>query len=175
MKLREFLKVARNTHYRIYLPNRDCLIFESFFKVHSPFFFDDKHEEEFKANLDYYDNNDFCDNAAHLLNRDPAYDEETKIFLEKYGDMEVFAVEISSFRPTRIFKKDGVITTESKDEVKECLDIFITFFDATKTWGCRGCHLSLINANGECVPDPKDAGCKHCWRYREDTVKEKNS
>lgn len=173
MKLREFLKVARNTHYRIYLPNRDCLIFESFFRVHSPFFFDDEPEEEIsRVNLDYYDNNNFCDNAAHLLNRDPAYDEETKIFLEKCGDMEVYSVEISSFRPSRIIRKGGVITSESKDEVKECLDIFITHFNAQMTWGCRGCHLSLINADGESVPDPKDAGCRHCWRYIKYTAKE---
>lgn len=173
MKLRELLKVARNIHYRVYQPNRDCLIFESFRKIHSPYFFDKEHEQVFETNSQYYDNNDFCDSAAHLLNKDPAYDKETELFLEKCGDMEVFAVEMAAFYPTKIFRENGELITEAEPRKIGCLDIFITYFDGKKTWGCERCSFSLLDKDGKSIPDPKDTGCKHCWRFIEDTVKEK--
>ena len=66
--LREFLKMIRDEQYRIYQPNRDCLIFESYFTVHSPYFFDEEHEKSGEwFNTKYYDDNDYCPDIADLV------------------------------------------------------------------------------------------------------------
>lgn len=125
MTLREFLEeVNAREHYRIYQPNRDCLIFESYFKVHSPYRFDAKADEERSwFQHDYWDNNDFCDDV-----RDPNVedDEETKIFLEKFGDYEVFSLECSSFQPVKIYKgSDGKLKFEYYNKTIDCFNVFI--------------------------------------------------
>ena len=57
MTLKEFLTdIGTREHYRIYNPNRDCLIFESFFTVHSPYYFDAKEEHLLKLKPEYFNN-----------------------------------------------------------------------------------------------------------------------
>ena len=132
MTLREFVEVVNAyTHFRVYQPNRDCLIYESYFTIHSPYFFDKKHEEDHDWYNDaYYQDNLFCDNVR--FNRD--LDEETKIFLEKFGNCEVFNIEIGGFRPSNIrMGKDGKPYLESigedplrpGHEIIDCFNIFI--------------------------------------------------
>lgn len=77
MTLNEFIKdVNFHEHYRIYQPNRDCLIFESYYKVHSPYTFTEDGGIGFNDN--YWDDNDFCDDVRHYKE----LDEETKTFLK---------------------------------------------------------------------------------------------
>ena len=128
LTLREFLdKVNAREHYRIYQPNRDCLIFESYFKVHSPYCFNNKADDERSwFNFDYYDNNDFCDDVRCTKE----IDEETKILLDKYGDYEVFLLECSSFKPRRMFKdKSGAFHIDNIDEYPDYLNCFNVFIE----------------------------------------------
>ena len=97
MTLREFIeKVNCREHYRIYQPNRDCLIFESYFKVHSPYYFD----HSLKLNKDYLGNNSYCND---VYDASKPLDEETQKLLEKFGDYKVIHLECSSFRPMDIY------------------------------------------------------------------------
>ena len=134
MTLREFVeKVNFHEHYRVYQPNRDCLIYESYFKVHSPYFFDNAHEEAHEwFNSAYYDNNDFCDDVRHAKE----LDEETKTFLEKFGDYIVFSLECGCFRPVKMYKgEDGDLKFEyftdplrpnlQYNEYIDCFNVFI--------------------------------------------------
>ena len=141
MTLREFLeKVNTNEHYRIYQPNRDCLVFESYFKVHSPYRFStatDEKREWFQH--DYWDNNDFCDDIRSF--KEP--DEETKEFLERFGDFIVFRLECGSFLPTKMYKDETGkfrIKYYSEDPLRPgitnsipCFNIFILPLNAYKT------------------------------------------
>lgn len=135
MTLREFiLRAGRGQHYRIYQPNRDCLIFESFRKVHSPYIFRDysRRHKLFNYNKDYWDNNPFCDDVRHYK----PLDTETKVLLKKFGNYKVFRIEASGFRPMN-FNKDAdgnlKITYIDEDPLRpgfeekyiDCLDIFI--------------------------------------------------
>ena len=126
MTLREFVeKVNFFEHFRVYQPNRDCLIYESFFKIHSPYFFRDFIE----INNDYWDNNDYCNNV--LKTRE--LDDETKKFLDKFGDYVVFRMECGSFRPSKMYKDENDIlkiehvVEESRpnSEYLDCFNLFI--------------------------------------------------
>ena len=129
MTLREFIeKVNSHEQFRIYQPNRDCLIYESYFKVHSPYYFDDKHEV-FDYNKDYYENNYYC-RDVYLMKE---LDEETKIFLDKFGDYVVFRMECSGFRPRNMSKNyEGHIESECVEDPSmperdylDCFNLFI--------------------------------------------------
>lgn len=169
--LREFLKIADRTHYRIYQPNRDCLIFESYFTIHSPYYFDNKHGL-LATNHDYWDNNDYCRGVYTDSFRDPAYDEETAIFLDRYGDMEVIGVEASGFRPMKVTKdKKGNIhfkyvkePSRPGHDYEDCFNIFIASYDESRYRGCSCCEHSLLKEDKR-TPDPKDRECKRCWRF----------
>lgn len=65
MTLREFVeKINFREHFRVYQPNRDCLIYESYRSVHSPYFFDKEHNEKNKYFNEKYDSdNKFCDDV----------------------------------------------------------------------------------------------------------------
>jgi len=125
------LKINRKEHFRVYQPNRDCLIYESFFEVHSPYFFDKEHETSGDwYNEKYFTNNSFCDNVR--LNKE--IDEETKVFLEKFGNYEVFSLECSSFTPCNITTDEeghAFLQPIGKDPLRPncnyipCFDIFI--------------------------------------------------
>ena len=137
MTLREFiLSAGRGQHYRIYQPNRDCLIFESFRKVHSPYNFRDKSRRNsldkiLGLNEDYWDNNPFCDDARHYK----PLDTETKVLLKKFGNYKVFRIECSSFTPMNFHTRNGELRIEyikedplrpgSGEDYIRCLDIFI--------------------------------------------------
>lgn len=126
MTLKEFVeKVNFFEHFRVYQPNRDCLIYESYFKVHSPYFWDKKRYLDF--NKDYYEDNDYCDNAYNKV-----IDKETKEFLKRFGNYEVFSLECGSFRPLRVQLTDtGGLVQEVKDQNRldrewlPCFDVFI--------------------------------------------------
>ena len=128
MTLKEFVtKVNFFEHFRVYQPNRDCLIYESYFKVHSPYFWDKKHYLDF--NKDYYNNNEYCENVYNRV-----IDKETKEFLKRFGNYEVFSLECGSFRPCS-FKRDendNLVIVETVDERKphcselSCFEVFIT-------------------------------------------------
>jgi len=131
MTLREFIELVNGReHYRIYQPNRDCLIFESYFKVHSPYYFDHSKEHALKFKEDYWNNNSYC-NDVYYSNK--PLDEETQELLKYYGDYTVFRIECGSFRPTDVRKtrKGKLQIHYVKDERRpyndylECFDIFI--------------------------------------------------
>lgn len=130
MTLREFITdIGKHEQYRVFQPNRDCLIFESFFKIHSPYYFgDDEHALDFKEN--YYDDNDYCDDVYY----NKELDDETKELLKYFGDYIVYRIEIGSFYPLRLFKNDKgdmeivhVHETDKRtlEDYEDCFDIFI--------------------------------------------------
>ena len=138
MTLREFiLSAGRGQHYRIYQPNSDCLIFESFRKVHSPYNFRDKSRRNnlnkiLSLNEDYWDNNPFCDDVRLYK----PLDKETKILLKRFGNYKVFRIEASSFKPMNLkTDENGKLKIDYIDEDPlrpgfnedyiRCLDIFI--------------------------------------------------
>lgn len=183
--LREFLKMIRDEQYRIYQPNRDCLIFESYFKVHSPYYFDKAEEHSFKLKDEYWDDNDYCRGVYTEGYKDPAYDEETANFLDRFGDYEVFSVECSSVLPTKMYKgKDGQLKFEHNRDPRlpdrdyvPCFNIFIISYDKDHVWECDRCMHGLLKPDPEdrngCsrFPDPKDVECKQCWRFLENNRK----
>lgn len=186
--LREFLKMIRDEQYRIYQPNRDCLIFESYFKIHSPYYFDNEKDHVLSLKDDYWDNNDYCRGVYEKAYRDPAYDEETADFLEHYGDMEVFSVECGSFKPMKMYKSGNDLKLEEvKDPARPgqdylpCFNIFIGYFSPDRIYGCEMCYHSVLkddpsNRNGcSRKPDPKDVQCKKCWRFIEEVAKNETS
>ena len=130
LTLREFIeKVNFREHYRIYNPNRDCLIFESYFTVHSPYYFDDKPEHLLKLKDEYFTNNPYCND---IYTKDEL-DDETKELLDRFGDYEVHSLEIGSFAPYNCIKdKKGNIhlePTKSKSipnrDYIDCFNVFI--------------------------------------------------
>ena len=115
MTLREFItQVNSHEHYRVYQPNRDCLIFESYFKVHSPYILKDMFTRgrDYDGpwfNHNYYDNNDYCDDVFQVKK----YDQETLDFLETFGDYIVFRMECCSCSPMKMYKgNDGELKIE---------------------------------------------------------------
>lgn len=130
MTLREFItKVNFYEHYRIYAPNRDCLIYESYFKVHSPYYFDKEHETSLELNKQFYQDNDYCDSVR----KSKELDEETKLMLERYGDYLVFSMECSSCCPRRIYTDaNDCLHFEQKEDPSQpgcatlgCFNLFI--------------------------------------------------
>lgn len=174
--LREFLKIAKSEQYRIYQPNRDCLIFESYFKVHSPYKFG---IHSYKIQNAYWEDNDYCREVYEKSFKDPAYDKETKAFLDFFGDMEVFSVETSGFKPMRMYSKGGHLCIEDvadpsmpEKRYLPCLNIFITSGRAN---GCDDCFRSL-RVGDKTVPDQKDVNCERCDYYKYlKTEKENNN
>lgn len=129
MTLKEFLeKVNFHEHYRIYQPNRDCLIFESYFKVHSPYRFKKgiSFTEQFQD--DYFNNNEFCDDVR--LCKEP--DDETKEFLERFGNYEVIGLECGAFRPCNMHEgEDGNLKIDyyKEDPLRPGLADYINCFN----------------------------------------------
>ena len=164
--LREFLKIAKSEQYRIYQPNRDCLIFESYLKIHSPYKFG---KRPYKYQNAYWDNNDYCRGVYEKSFKDPAYDKETKAFLDFFGDMEVFSVETGTFKPMKMYQKEGRLCIEDvvdpsmpESRYLPCLNIFIT---SGRVNGCDDCFRSL-KVDDKAVPDQKDGDCKRCEYYK---------
>ena len=128
MTLKEFItKVNFHEHYRIYQPNRDCLIFESYFKVHSPYYFDKKHNI-YDFNKKYYEDNMYCND----IYKSKKLDKETKAFLNRFGDYVVISLECSSFKPYNIMATEsgGCRLEEAHDEFRpdcDCLSCFNVF------------------------------------------------
>ena len=129
MTLREFIeKVNFHEHYRIYQPNRDCLIFESFRTIHSPYWFDKEHKEKGEYFNDaFYDNNFFSNDA---IDPNKPLDEETKALLEEFGDYEVFSLECGSIIPYNILRDESgktkveILSDKYPDGI-DCFGVFI--------------------------------------------------
>ena len=129
MTLREFIeKVNLHGHYRIYQPNRDCLIFESFRTVHSHYWFDKEHKERGEYFNDaFYNNNLFNDNVR---DSSKPLDRETQEFLEEFGDYEIFLMECGGFIPYNILKNNNGevkidLLSDRYPNGIDCFNIFI--------------------------------------------------
>ena len=129
IKLKELLKILeRGCHYRIYQPNRDCLMWESYFTEHSPY----QLQEDLSWNLDfnekYYSNNNYCYNVY-----EDKIDDQTELMLKKYGDYEVFSIEVSAVIPLklRLDQKGDAKVDVVEDKYRpgsqqvDCVNIFI--------------------------------------------------
>ena len=117
LTLREFIeKINFREHFRVYQMNMDGLIYESYYTVHSPYFFDKEHEEKREYfNDKYYSDNRFCDDVRTKENR--GIDEETTIFLEKFGNYKVIGLGCGSFRPHDIYRdSNGELHIKYYDE-----------------------------------------------------------
>lgn len=128
MTLREFvMKVNFREHFRVYMPNRDCLIYESYFKVHSPYYFDEVHKDDWYKDT-YFTNNDYCDNVYMGI-----IDEETQVLLDEFGEYEVQYMECSNFSPRKIYTdENGKLCFEScidpsypNQKILNCFNLFI--------------------------------------------------
>ena len=130
MKLKEFLELAKHEHYRIYVSNRDCLLFESYFDVHSVYNLKDRDSTELRQ--DYWRNNHYC-GAVYTHGQPVGYDQDTQDLLKNYGDDDVISIEISNFIPKDFYiDQDGKpISSQAVDPVKPghstlgCFNIFI--------------------------------------------------
>ena len=123
LTLKEFItKINAGEHYRIYQPNRDCLIFESYFKIHSPYKFE---TDDYEFNINYFENNNYCDDIYQTR----ALDKETKIFLKRFGKYVVTHLEIGEFRPCNLKANSNVEDARSESrpnrEVLPCFNVFI--------------------------------------------------
>ena len=128
---RDFLKANWHEHYRIYQPNRDCLIFESFRQVHSLYFFkEEDNKDNALINVKYYSDNGYCDNVYQYPE---IIDKETETLLEVFGGYEVFSIEIGSFFPQIMYTDENnqLQVEKIKDnhrphlESLPCYDLFI--------------------------------------------------
>lgn len=166
MTFRElFLKVSSMEEMRIYEPNRDCMIWETFRKTHAPYTLV-RREKYIDWSLDapnnYFDKNEEVRQLRSIEN----LDEQTQLFLEKYADYEVTGIETGSYAIGDFNDPDITI------EYKSCLDVFISTPDPNHEMECERCHHSeivedkTVYRGWSCVPDKDDAECKKCWRNK---------
>lgn len=128
--LRELIKILeRGCQYRIYAPNRDCLIFESYLTIHSERDLDENLNYMLECN-EYYTNNPYCYGVYGI---DEELDIQTIRFLQRYGDCKVHSLEVGNIRPyDLIADKEGRVSVhyvEDKyrpgSEDVSCVNIFI--------------------------------------------------
>lgn len=150
MDFRElFLKVSKREEMRIYEPNRDCLIWETFRNPHSLYTLSRNID---KGTIDWTEYDDLYFKGKTERSRFTPLDPQTELFLEKYGEYEVIAIECGDC------------------ETGSCLDVFICPYDVTRSRGCEFCHHSIIVDDNSvyrgwsCAPDNEDSECKKCWR-----------
>ena len=129
MTLRDFIeRVNGGEQYRVFMPNKDCLIFESYLKVHSPYYFRD---DCLELRHDYFENNYYCNDVYTTKE----LDEETKEFLAKYGNCEVFRIECGGFIPHNVITdENGNTKIETVvDEYRphsgylDCFNLFVCY------------------------------------------------
>lgn len=166
MTFRElFVKVAPREEMRIYEPNRDCMIWETFRKTHAPYTLvrgEKGIDWSLDAPNDYFENNE----TAVQLRFSSSLDEQTKLFLEKYADFEVHGIECGGYAVGDFNDPDTPV------EYASCLDVFICMPDTERVCGCERCHHSntvedkTVYRGWSCVPDKDDAECKKCWRNK---------
>lgn len=131
IKLKELLDILEpGCHYRIYQPNRDCLIFESHLTIHSEVDLNENLEYDWGSiRNEYYTNNHYCYGVYH---NEPC-DIQTERFIKKYGDYEVLYLEVGSIHPYNIVQDEkGRVEIEyvedkyqpNADQVP-CVNIFI--------------------------------------------------
>lgn len=166
MTFRElFLKVAPMEEMRIYEPNRDCMIWETFRKTHAPYTLV-RREKYIEWSLDAP--NDYFENieAIRQFHRLEELDEQTKLFLEKYADFEVHGIECGSYA---LFDWND---PDKELDYKPCLDVFICMPDPDHICECERCHHSnavedkTVYRGWSAIPDQDDAECKKCWRNK---------
>lgn len=128
IKLNELLQILeRGCQYRIYAPNRDCLIFESYLTIHSERDLDENLNYAPECN-DYYTNNPYC----YGVYGQEELDIQTIRFLQRYGNHEVHHLEVGSIQPyDLIADKDGRVSIRYVEDKYRpgvevsCVNIFI--------------------------------------------------
>ena len=134
LTLNEFItNIYDSGHFRVYIPNRDCLGYESFREHHcAPGVIGDFYKD-LEATVHQVSN---CFVSTPFRGyRDKSkinWDEETKEFLKQYGDCEVTYVEVARCNTadiiyTRIYDTPSVELrrNEDHDNYEDCLNIFI--------------------------------------------------
>ena len=167
MTFRElFLKVSPYEEMRIYDPNRECLIWETFLKVHSSHNLIRQGEYitwDTNSTNDYFYHNEAIRQLRSLDN----LDEQTKLFLEKYADYEVHGIETGGY-----YTGDFTDPEINPGKHQPCLDVFICMPDPLHERECERCHHSEIAEDKtayrgwRAIPDKDDAECKKCWRNK---------
>lgn len=124
------LELNKFDHFRVYMPNRDCLLFESFFLPHSePGILKDldlDDDLEWDSQWEQFRNRKYC--QRKWRSSIDELDEETKILLTKYGDHQVFSLDASSCYVTDYIKNrlsPTIDVAQPYADHVECLDIFI--------------------------------------------------
>lgn len=124
------LELNRFDHFRVYKPNRDCLIFESFLSPHSEpgilKYLDYNNDSEWNAQWDLFRSRKYCQRKRRLSLDD--LDEETKMLLSKYGDCRVISIEASSCYVTDFIRNrlsPAIDVLQPNADSVECLDIYI--------------------------------------------------
>ena len=184
--LREFLKLIRGEHYRIYYPNRDCLVFESFWVHHSPYTFSKKSKKTEYVDA-YWNDNTYNEQIYVNGWKNPDYDEETKAFLDVVGGKIVHAVELSGFHPyKRYVDKDGHAAMEPLEGLSrqnamgyiDCYNIFVSDYSPHLDKGCLFCPRSVINNTENQsvirIGDAGDRACRRCKWFANPTGKEQH-
>ena len=160
--LMDILKTTRNIHYRIYIANRDCLMFESYFKHHSSYVFN-----TFDTNVKYFGDNGFCDDVRSFGYKNPAFDEETAKMIECLGNYEVISLETDEFVPCNIIRKPGAQSSIDYLGIPiDCLNIFIAPAESLRD-ECPRCYRAIFDQeSGVRCFDPVDAECAKCTGVR---------
>jgi hypothetical protein len=129
LTLKHLLSILESgCHYRIYQPNRDCLMWESYFTEHSPYKLKKDLSWSLNYNKNYYYNNDYCYNVY-----ENKLDNQTKLMLKKYGDYEVFSIEVSAVTPLQLsldqngYSKVDIVEDKYRPGLDsiDCINIFI--------------------------------------------------
>lgn len=108
MLLKELIKTLNTIQFRIYAPNRDCLVFESYME----------HND-----LDnHYSTNKY---SNHFNKMWPEMTNDLKEVLNRYGEWKVFSIEMSSFIKKDIINDIAIVYEESENMFLPCIDIFI--------------------------------------------------
>ena len=153
----DILKITRNIQYRVYVSNRDCLIFESFFEHHSSYVFG-----TFDVNTEYYGDNRYCDFVESAGYKNVACDTETKEFLDYFGDYEVCCLEIGSFIPTNRYAEPAGTRIAHVGDSANCLNIFI-FPKGSVDGECSRCYRAAFDTEGGLwCRDESDPRCSEC-------------
>lgn len=129
LTLKHLLNILeRGCHYRIYRPNRDCLMWESYFTEHSPYKLKKDLSWSLTYNRKYYSNNEYCYNVY-----EDKLDNQTKLMLKKYGEYEVVTIEVSAVIPLHLsldqngYNKVDIVEDKYRPGLEsiDCINIFI--------------------------------------------------
>ena len=134
LTLNEFItNIYDGGHFRVYMPNRDCLGYESYREHHcAPGIIGDINKD-IEDVLHWRSNNFISTPFRGYSDKSQInWDEETKEFLKRYGDCEVTYIEIARCNTANfIYVSMYGITSveleknEDHDDYEDCFNIFI--------------------------------------------------